>query len=201
MLMRFCLLAVVLLSGGCDQQPAAQAAQPLAPQTATVVVDSILPVAEEIRRFKAQFACELPAELERVAESRTALVAAFRDALIARDTARLESLTINAAEFIELYYPHTQYTRPPYRQSPALVWFFIRQSSEKGLTRALARFGSTSMTAGDLSCDQPVIQEQNRLWTCTMPVELDGHTAPIRLFGAILERHGRFKFVSFANDF
>jgi hypothetical protein len=196
---RYWLIVVALLAAGCDRQPAAEAAVP----AQQGVVDSIFPVEEEIRRFKVQVGATLPSQLQNGAHSRAELVADFGAALAQHDTARIHILAINAAEFIELYYPYTQYTGPPYRQSPALLWFLIQQNSEKGLGRALARFGGQTMATHSLQCQEHQVQELNRLWDCVVrwqTVGEAGKTDPIRLFGTILERDGRFKFLSFAND-
>ncbi len=196
---RYWLIVVALLAAGCDRQPAAEAAVP----AQQGVVDSIFPVEEEIRRFKGQLGSTLPTELQNGAHSRAELVSEFGNALPQHDTARIRILAINAAEFIELYYPYTQYTRPPYRQSPALLWFLIQQNSEKGLGRALARFGGQALDSRSLECQEPRVQERNRLWDCMVRWQTVGEAGkpdPIRLFGTILERDGRFKFLSFAND-
>jgi hypothetical protein len=47
-----------------------------------------------------------------------------------------------------------------------------------------------------------VVEGENRLWrNCRVRrVRAAGDTASGRLFGVILERHGRFKFASYGND-
>ncbi|MGQ0814171.1 MAG: hypothetical protein ACT4O1_06860, partial [Gemmatimonadota bacterium] len=72
---------------------------------------------------------------------------------------------------IDIYYPSSIYVKPPYKQSPELVWFLMQQSSEKGIKRALDRYGGLAEVS-----------------------------SAIRLFGPIMERDGRFKFLSYAND-
>jgi hypothetical protein len=189
-----CVVAGVLLA--CNERTA--------PETATAVphplgvVDSILPVEEQIRRFQEKLPQPLPTDLagER---SRDALVNTLVRALETSDTTAIRRLVVSAAEFIQLYYPYTDYTRPPYRQSPDIVWLLLQANSSKGITRTLDRFGSKRLGFKGYQCKaDPVLQEQNRLWTeCVLVTET---ARDLRLFGPILERAGRFKFLSYAND-
>ena len=196
MLRRFLCVVGAGIVLACDQRTE--------PETATTVphpsgvVDSILPVEEQIRRFKEKLPQPLPTDLAGE-PSRDALVNTLVRALEASDTSAIRGLVMSAAEFIQLYYPYTDYTRPPYRQSPDIVWLLLQANSSKGITRALDRFGSKPLGFKGYQCKaDPVIQEQNRLWT---DCELVTETArDLRLFGPILERNGRFKFLSYAND-
>ena len=133
------------------------------------VVDSIVPVDEATRRFKAARGDPGATVLEGASNTRAALIDRFARALAARDTVELRAMALSAGEFIDLYYPTSIYSKPPYRQSPELVWFLIQQNSEKGIRRALDRYPETPN------------QET--------------------LLGPIFEYRGKFKFVSFANDF
>ncbi len=191
----FLLAATVLSLAACDRS--ATRSQP----PAAGVVDSIFPVVEQIRRFKTS----LPEHLQRDttiggATSRDELVAAFVRALASHDTTQLRMLTINAGEFINVFYGESRYARPPYQLDPALVWFLTQQNSAKGIGRALERFGGHDAGAYRYACHaEPELAGANRLWhRCIVEWSLD----PVRigLFGTIIERAGRFKFVSFAND-
>ena len=166
------------------------------------IVDSIFPVEEEIRRFKLELTGTPPVTLSGGASSKQQLVTMFVRALQARDTTTLRSLVLTAWEFIELYYPHTQYIQPPYRQSPATLWFLVQQSSEQGAGRALTRFGGRAIEQHSLDCPAPPQREgANRLYAgCEVLWTLGGRAIRSRLFGTILERGGHFKFISYAND-
>src|SRR5215471_18682286 len=85
------------------------------------IIDSILPVEEEIRRFQATIAVA-PSGFANGAPSRKALVARFRQALEQNDTTALTKLVIDRAEFGYLIYPTSPNAKPPYRQAPDLVW-------------------------------------------------------------------------------
>jgi hypothetical protein len=73
------------------------------------------------------------------------------------------------------------------------------QSSEKGIGRALRRFGGERLVLRGYWCDAgPERQGPNLIWTGCV-VRLDAAPDGLRLFGAIIERAGRFKFLSYAN--
>jgi hypothetical protein len=166
------------------------------------VVDSILPLDEEIRRFRVGLP-DGPAQLQNGAASRNQLVRAFAKAVEHSDTAALERLVISRAEFAYLIYPESPYTREPYDQSPALVWMAIQNPSLTGARRLLQRFGGTSFGLQAVECPlPPERQGANRLWSgCTVLVATDSTSSVRRrLFGTIVERDGRFKFVSYRND-
>lgn len=198
-----CTAALMVLGAlaACDTSPGqgdALAATAHAPSH----VDSIFPIEEELRRFRA--ALPDPATtLEPGAQSIDELVARFLDALEAADTDALGELVITPAEFAYLHYPHTRFTRRPYEMSPALVWFQLENYGSKGLNRALARFGGRPLEHTGYDC--PVDPEQegpNRIWSgCvirrTDPVS--GDAVSLSLFGGIIEHGGRFKFINYAN--
>jgi hypothetical protein len=167
------------------------------------VIDSILPVKEELRRFRlasgSNDAGATVTVLSGGAGSREALVRRFIAALSANDSSALRKMLLTAREFADLVYPESPYTHPPYRQSPALVWNQIRNPSSSGLTRLLRRIGGTRLEYVNHSCDHPERQGRNVIWAdCTVRL---ADTTPKRLFGSIIERDGRFKFVSYTNDF
>lgn len=173
------------------------------PDTIRGVVDSIFPVEEEIRRFKAARGNVSTSELEHASASRDELVRRFMRGLEARDTAELRAMALSATEFIDLYYPTSIYSKPPYKQSPELVWMLIQQSGEKGIGRALQRYGGTDQKFEGYECDaEPLTSGENRVWEgCVIrwsPAQ--DIPSPIRLFGPIIERDGKLKFISYAND-
>lgn len=170
------------------------------PDPQPVHIDSTFPIEEEVRRFRAGLD---PVEtLEDGASSREALVERFLAALEAEDVDALRALAINPAEFAYLYYPHTHYTRRPYEMGPALVWFQLENYGGRGLSRALSRYGGRELGAVAHECAGEAAEEgPNLVWSeCVVQLaEGDGNIAEVSLFGAILERDGRFKFVSYGN--
>ena len=176
--------------------PTTPAAQPAA------YVDSARTIAEDLERFRAGL--EPVAALQGGAPSRDALVRSFLVAVESQDTAAAIRMVMDRREFAYLYYPHTPLVAPPQEMSPQLAWFLMLQNSEKGITRVFRRLGGRPLGYRGHACDpEPDVQGPNRLWKhCTVRrITEEGDTASLALFGGILEREGRFKFVSYANDF
>jgi|SRR5688572_1163885 len=194
----FALTFALAFVTGCGRNEAAPVTQADTVAVRTIV-DSILPVAEEVRRFKASRGGIAAAELTNGATSRDALVEMFITAVEKRDSVTLGEIAINAGEFIDLYYPTSQFARPPYKQSPELRWFLLSENSDKGVNRLLQRFSGGSTGFHSYSCNQePVVEGANRIWDrCTVTWSHQPRT--IRLFSTIIERNGRFKIMSYAN--
>ncbi|MHB1225172.1 MAG: hypothetical protein ACYC2G_14185 [Gemmatimonadaceae bacterium] len=199
-------LATTILGSGCAAGDAAAVSHGGAPDTTAVIagtVDSVIPLPEALRRFRTDLQ---PLDtLSGGATSREELVERFVDALSRRDTMAVRGLVLDRAEFAYLYYPSSEYAAPPRAQAPALAWFLIQQNSEKGITRAFRRLGGQRLEADSLACDpEPRVEGENRMWSgCTVSLlhaAGDG-SGRRRLFGSIIERDGRFKFVSYANEF
>ena len=168
------------------------------------IVDSILPVEEEIRRFRAAVGGGAVTQLVDASTSRDELVARLADAIAANDAVTLQRTVVTAREFIDLVYPESPNTKPPYRQAPGLVWTLITEPSNSGRRRLLANLGGKPLAVTSVSCRQPPeTQGRNHLWNgCTVRYT-SGGDAPRdgRLFGAIIERDGRFKFMSLSNQY
>lgn len=113
------------------------------------------------------------------------------------DTAALNRLRITAAEFAYLYYPDARLAHPPYGLSPQIMWTQISSQSDRGLQRLLARFKGKKLQIRSLDCRPP--DRQNGIVIHECGVKTASSTASQRLFGSILERNGRFKFVGYAN--
>lgn len=165
-----------------------------------VYVDTVFPMDEEIRRFR-ELVGRTASEFDLSQPSRDALVERFVKAVEAADTTTLVRLGLDAAEFIDLYFPHTMYTAPPYELSPEVVWTLVQGSSQKGLTRILQRYAGQPLGFRGYRCDGAKTEGPNRIHDgCVLDIVAGGHAEPIRLFGSIIERDGRFALVSYAND-
>ena len=197
------LAAIVVLAGtvtvaGCRQDDGpAHADTTSASTAATTARDTAL---ENFRR-------DLPAvtALTGGATSRDELVAGFVRAVETSDTTALRGLVLGRAEFAYLYYPSSRYVAAPYRLDPQLLWFLMQQNSEKGIVRVLRRYGGHDLAMESYACPgAPEREVRNTLWgDCTVrfrPSGADG-AQELRLFGSILERDGRYKFVGYSNDF
>lgn len=166
-----------------------------------VHVDSILPIPVLLERFRSN----IPRvdTLSFASASREALVQRFANALAAGDTSELRLMTMTQAEFAWLYYPESEFTRPPYELAPEHVFLLIDQNSQKGLLRMVRRSVGLSMEYAGHDCPaEPRARERDRLWErCNVQLRNpNGTVDSLRLFGAIWERDGRFKLVSFANE-
>lgn len=168
------------------------------------VVDSILPIEEELRRFRAALPGDSATRFAGGSKSREALARRFVRALVANDTADLQAMAVHGREFADLYYPESPYTRAPYRQSPALAWSLIQNPSTSGLTRLVRRLGGKQMTYVSHNCDPKVLHEgrNTRYAGCLITVvDAEGKTVTKRYFGSIVERDGQYKFMSYTNQF
>ena len=165
------------------------------------IVDSILPVEEEIRRFQASLD-RRPTAFANGATSRSELVRRFVHAVEANDTTAIARLVIDRAEFGYLVYPTSPNAAPPYRQSPGLVWLTRSAGTEKGANRLLTRYGGRRLGYAGYSCSGAADRQgENTIWAqCAVRVaNTGGDTSTLRLFGPIVERGGRFKFLSLTN--
>ncbi len=192
-------LLACLACEGRTPRPEATAAGESPP---TGVVDSVLPMDVALDRFRADLA--EPDRLRSGADTRDALVQGVIDALAANDTAAFERLAVDRAEWAWLYFPTSTVARPPYELPPALAWFQLQERNRRGVLRALRELGGHEIDSRGYACDpEPTEEGANLLWTgCTVTLSRDGgEPVTIRLFGAILERDGRFAVLSFTNDF
>jgi hypothetical protein len=163
-------------------------------------IDSLIPRPEALRRFRAG----LPPvdSLSGGVASRDALVRKYLRAIEKRDTVMLRRLLLTRSEFAYVYYPTNPQGLPPYDLSPDLMWFMVSTGSGKGLTRALAELGGQRLGYTGYVCDSvPSRQGANTVWgPCAVHLRLKGgESTSERLFGLIVERGGRYKFISYAN--
>jgi hypothetical protein len=167
------------------------------------IVDSILPMEEQLRRFRRGLP-NAPHEFVDGADSEDALVREFVQSLESADTTALVRLTISRAEFAHLVFPDSPLSREPYAQAPDLVWMRHATASATGLGRLLDRFGGKSIGYRSWHCDRnPAIEGKNRvIGGCRVKFTLPGSDAKeLSLFAAIIERQGRYKVFSYANAF
>jgi hypothetical protein len=191
----FFLTGILLAGVGCNRPDARAESAP-----AGGVVDSALPREEALRRFTDGLP---PADsLVGGAESRDELVAELMGALARSDTAALAGLAVTRSEFAYLYYPTSPRGKPPYDLEPGLMWFMLVQQRDRGLSRALERYGGTPISLLDDHCGEGVSREgENAVHgPCTVRwTGAGGDTLSVRLFSQILEHGGRFKFLNYGN--
>jgi hypothetical protein len=165
------------------------------------VIDSVFPMEEEIRRFRAGMA-EI-SELSGGAGSKEELADTFLRAIERADTAAAAALAITRDEFAWLYFPYTMYVAPPYELSPGLVWMQIQHASSEGLRKLLGVHGGKELYDTGVRCNEErvTMAGAGQFWDdCQVLGRLpSGEDVEEKLFGSILEVGGRYKFVSFAN--
>lgn len=167
-------------------------------------VDSILPVEEQLRRFRAMVGGAPVTTLRNGSASRDALVRRFMRAVVAADSNELRAMAIDAREFADLIYPESPSTKPPYQQDPALVWRTIQNPSASGLKRLVRRAGGVPVRLASYRCEAAAAKQgRNILWSgCFLTlVGEKGDSSTHRFFGTIVEREGQFKFMSYKNEF
>ncbi|HSE53529.1 MAG TPA: hypothetical protein VLB00_15170 [Gemmatimonadales bacterium] len=185
----------------CPASPAEQAGAPW--RKPGDKIDSILPMPEYLRRFRAGLT--EPDGFQGGAGSRDALARQFLAAVSARDTGAFAAMMISRAEFAWLVFPHHIYATPPYELDPAIFWMQLTAGSAKGLGRTLERLGGKPLAYRALDCRRDTLQIRSgaiRVWSsCGVRYREGDNLLTRRLFGSIIEREGRFKLLSFANDF
>jgi hypothetical protein len=168
------------------------------------VVDSARPIREEIRRFAARIGGDSVRSFAHASPSVESLIRRVVRGVAKADSVDLAGAAITPREFIDLVYPSSPYTRPPYEQPPDLVWMQIANPSAAGYRRLLARRGGQAFSYVGHSC-APKREHQgpNTLFLdCSITVRDPSHAEiKQRWFGSIIERDGRFKILSYRNQF
>lgn len=187
------LVALAAVAAACS------AGAPDRPARTARTVDSTVPREEALRRF--QQGLDPVAALDGPA-SRDSLVAMFVAAVAARDTTVVRSLMLDRSGFAYLFYPTTPQGLPPYDLSPQLMWDMLTRQSDRGISDAFRRLGGQELTLAGYDCGpEPAEEGDNLVWgPCMMSIVLGTDTLAGRLTGPILERDGRYRFVSYTND-
>lgn len=194
------LLGILAAAAACARD--AEQAAPAADLPPGSVIDSALPIDTLLARFRATLP-DTPTTLVGGESSPERLTRALLGALTAQDTATIRRLVLNRSEFGWLYYPHTRYTKRPYELGPELLWIQVNENSEKGIVRLLRRYGGSRLRFDSLACrDGSEVEGPN---TITGPCQVtfaaaDSSARTMQIFGSILARDGRYKFVSYANE-
>lgn len=189
-------LTVIFLAVACDAPP------PLRSEEAGAAGGHTPAHVREgqVARFREQ----LPevAGLAGGAASQEELIATFLSAAQQGDTATLRRLALDRAEFAWLYYPTASQAQPPYDLDPETLWLVTSQQGERGLSRLLEALRGTGYPYAGHRCKGDGRREgSNRLYgPCLVRlVQAPGDTVEARLFGLVLERGGRWKFVNYSN--
>ena len=192
--------ALLLLGTACKERSQPRPPDGLAAQAAPTHVDSFVPREVALERFR-QAGSEVRV-LTGGSTNRDALVRAFLQAVETRDTVAVRRLVISRDEFAWLYYPTSSQGLPPYSLNPDLMWFMLVQQGNRGLSRAFRDLGGMGIDLAGYQCAEKIREGANTLWSnCLVRWRqgVPGDTMSARLFGPILERGGRYKFLSYGN--
>ena len=198
-------LALLVCLMGCAQDDAGyrdSVHAERAPAEQSGIVDSVLPMSVLLERFRVHL--QEPQHMTSGVPTRDGLVDRVVQALESNDTMAFEPLAISVEEFAWLYYPTTMTAQPPYELPPGVAWLQIQQRNRDGVLRALREYGGAELDYRGYRCDpEPSLEGGNRMWrNCVVTIGRGGQAPrPIRLFGTIIERDGRFAVVSYSNDF
>jgi hypothetical protein len=203
------LICGVAIATGCRAGPTAAHASAARPDSAAPwrkpgdKIDSILPMAEYVRRFRTGLA--EPTAFAGGAADRDALARRFLDAVSRRDTAVLRSLLVTRAEFAWLVFPDHLYSHPPYELDPDIFWLQLREETGKGATRVLQRYGGVPLTYLGLQCQRDTVQivsGPDTVWSkCRLRYRAGDSTLTRGLFGSIVQRGSQSKFLSYHSEF
>ncbi|MBW8772352.1 MAG: hypothetical protein JF590_03530 [Gemmatimonadetes bacterium] len=195
--MRYTLSLSLALAAACAKAPAAP---PPAHATASAgIVDSALPRAELLRRFRVDLPA--PVSFAKGAPTRDGLGRSVLDALARRDTAQLRAVAVSKGEFGWLYYPTSAQGLPPYDLSPGLYWFMLQERSDRGLRWLLEHPLNAPGRYAGLDCGtRSNVEGANTSWGPCLArwIGPRGDTSSARLFTQVVEREGRWKVLTYS---
>lgn len=185
--------------GGASSEATARDSGSRAPSSP--VIDTTLPIAEQVKQFRAAIGGPTLTALVNASPSRDALLQRFAGALERRDTTAFRQMIVNAREFIDLIYPDSPFASDGFR--PTAVWSVILSTTAAGFARLLETRGGKPLGAVGMTCADrgPNREGKNLIWNqCLVRIrDANGTERREQLFGSIIERGGRFKFISYAN--
>jgi hypothetical protein len=193
------LAGAASLLAACGRGDAREAA-PAAPVAG--VVDSAFTPAQALARFRAETpGAPVTALDDGSAPSRDSLVARFVVALERGDSAAFAPMLLTRREFADVYYETDPQALPPYELPPETMWMQMQSHSAQGLGRALLKYGGRPLGFHGYRCEGERVQGENRISTgCVLELRpRGGEPVTVRLFGGVMERGGRYKFLSYAN--
>lgn len=195
-----CGLLLALAVIACEQKPTPATTKVTDVHMPGDAIDSALPMPELLHRFQSKVP-DTPAVLANAAPSRDSLLARFLSGVERNDTLGVARLSLTPGEFAFLYFPGSRLSRPPYELDPALAWFQVSGNTTNDLRKLMRALGGKPVRTAGYGCDSTLTEGKNTLYThCAVRVITPRRdTMPMALFGTIMERDGRFKFVGLAN--
>lgn len=169
-------------------------------KTPGYVVDSIFPPEEAIRRFRATIPGTAPRELSGGAASADQLLRIYWANLIAKDSASVQTLSVDKAEFAYLYLPDSPEIRSG--MQPQIAWLLLDEASLRGLSRARLRAeqASTATVRGVTCAGDPVQSGVARVeGPCGVVLQRAEGRDTVWIANRLITRDGVVKLLGFAN--
>ncbi len=132
-----------------------------------------------------------------------ALAESVLDAIARRDAVRLRELALSEDEFKVNVWPDLPAARPERNLPFGYVWGDLKQKSDTGLSRTLARYGGQRLTFVRLTFTGPTSDYRAcsvRRGSLLRVRDASGTEHDLRLFGSIVARDGAYKAFSFVVD-
>lgn len=152
----------------------------------------------------ASAACDRPpAVLNGSEASAVKLAQAVMAALERRDVPALRALALNEQEFRREVWPELPSARPERNLPFSYVWGELRQKSEAGLGQVLAFQGGRRYEIVSVRFLDDTTQYETYLVHRRAELtvkDATGNQMPLRVFGSVLEKDGRFKVFSYVVD-
>lgn len=169
-------------------------------KTPGYVVDSIFPPEEALRRFRATVPGSAPLRLAGGATSTDQLLRLFWAMLTAKDSAGVDALSIDKAEFAHLYLPDSPEIRSG--MQPQIAWLLLDEASVRGLSRARLRAEQAKnakvrgVTCVGVAAPVGVARVQG---PCGIIVQLPQRIDTVWIANRVISRDGVAKLLGFAN--
>ncbi len=143
------------------------------------------PAAERIKPIRCKSAAEL--------------VSTVMTALEKKDTKTLHALRVDFAEYEKILWPRFVDDRPQLKkQQPKFHYFLLEAKSKSGVMDIVGEFGGKKLELIGFGHDRVEDYQTFKLWrTINVEFLVDGKKTRERLFGAIIERDGKFYLLSY----
>ena len=126
----------------------------------------------------------------------------YLDAVRYADTAAMHALRVTRNEHNQLMWPHFPIARPELNWSVDFAWDNLERRSRRDALRIALDYGEKPWQLLGIACSKGVDDYGPfRIHgDCWLDVRLDGPTVRLKMFGSVVEMHGRYKIVGILAD-
>jgi hypothetical protein len=108
---------------------------------------------------------------------------------------------VTKPELAYLVYPELPVSRAPYRQPPEIAWLLMQASTGGAISKLVNKAADRFELLGYRCAVAPEIEGAVTVTRgCVVRVREDGTERELRLFGRIVERGGRWRFLGLDGD-